>query len=381
MPAIAFAANFLWVMVMGLLGPCLPQIVTDLGITYPQAGLLFTLLSLGSLFGTTLGAAASDSVSRRLLLGGCALCLGAGLALLGLMPVYGAAAAMVFLLSLLGSPIGASSQSVMLEMFPGRREQYLSLMTMFAAVGSLVAPLLVALNTTLSLSWRWVFIQTAFLPVALFAAVMAVRLPRPAAAGARGGLGVVARNPTVIGCAVAIFFSVAMDLGFSYWLAEYFKRVLAVSLGLSSAVVGIYLLGIIAARALIPAALKRFAPRTLIIGGISVSLCGLALFLILPSPAAKAGLCALYGLGVGPVFPLLMARGSREFPGRSGAVSGLLFGSLSLGGMAFPFLIGALASRVGLWRSFFLPAAIGIGLLAAMIAWRQRPADPERTHP
>ena len=65
MPGLAFASNFLWVMVIGLLGPSLPAIVEDLGISYAQAGLFFTLLSLGSLFGASLGASASDRAAAQ----------------------------------------------------------------------------------------------------------------------------------------------------------------------------------------------------------------------------------------------------------------------------------------------------------------------------
>jgi FHS family glucose/mannose:H+ symporter-like MFS transporter len=135
-PALAFASNFLWVMVMGLLGPSIPAILPDLGITYGQAGLFFTLLSLGSLLGTSLGAAASDLVPRKILFGGCIAALGVGLLLMGLMPSYGLVALLVFLLSLLGSPIGAIGQSIMLGMFPLERESNLSLMASFAAIGN-----------------------------------------------------------------------------------------------------------------------------------------------------------------------------------------------------------------------------------------------------
>jgi MFS family permease len=378
-PGIAFASNFLWVLVMGLLGPSLPAIVTDLGISYAQAGFLFTLLSLGALFGTTVGATLSDSVPRKILLGVCALSLGIGLAVFGLMPTYFLVAFVVFLLSLLGSPIGAVSQSIMLSQFPDKREKFLSLMTMFAAVGSIVGPIIVSINYSASLSWRWVFREAAVLPLILFAAVLVSRLPRSAPAPRRQGVLSIARNPTVLGCALAIFVSVAVDIGFSYWLAEYFKSALHVRLALSSAVVSIYLVGIITSRALVPALLKRMRPRGVLVTGLSLSLAAIILFLAIPYPVVKAALCALYGLGIGPVFPLLMARGSREYPAQPGAVSGLLFGSLSLGGMVFPLLIGALATRVGLERSYIFPAVVAAGLLIAMVLWRDAGAGRERS--
>ncbi len=114
MPGLAFATNFLWVMVIGLLGPSLPAIVEDLGISYAQAGLFFTLLSLGSLFGASFGASASDRLPRKALYAGCAFFLAAGLALVGFMPGYLTVALLVFLLSVAGSPLGSIGQSIML---------------------------------------------------------------------------------------------------------------------------------------------------------------------------------------------------------------------------------------------------------------------------
>ena len=69
MPYLAFASNFTWVMVIGLLGPSIPSIIEDLGIDYTRAGLFFTMLSLGSLFGTTLAGIASDYLNRKVLFG------------------------------------------------------------------------------------------------------------------------------------------------------------------------------------------------------------------------------------------------------------------------------------------------------------------------
>lgn len=65
MPYLSFASNFMWVMVIGLLGPSIPGIIMDLGISYTKAGLFFTLLSLGSLLGTPLGGFASDYLNRK----------------------------------------------------------------------------------------------------------------------------------------------------------------------------------------------------------------------------------------------------------------------------------------------------------------------------
>jgi MFS family permease len=91
-----------------------------------------------------------------------------------------------------------------------------------------------------------------------------------------------------------------------------------------------------------------------------------------PMPALKAALCGIYGFGVAPVFPLLMARGTREFPAQSGSVTGVLFGSLALGGMVFPLLLGAVSSLASIQSAYLLCAAAALGLLITAIAWRPK---------
>lgn len=383
MPALAFASNFLWVLVLGLLGPSLPAIVSDLGISYAQAGLFFTLLSLGSLFGTSLGSIASDRLPRKALFAACAALLAAGLLVLGFMRSYVLAALIIFLLSLVGSPVGAVGQSIMLGMFPSRRERNLSLMSSFGAVGSLLAPVLVSINYSAQLAWRWPFTEAAVLAFLLFIAVLALPIPAAGPPRERRGVLAILKNRRVAGAAVMIFFLIAIDLGFSYWLAEYFAAELHVSLRLSSSVVGIYLVGIVAGRFLIPPVLKRISPETHLALSLSVALAGILLFILVPSVPVKAALCALYGLGVGPVFPLLMARGSREFPDQSGAVTGVLFGGMSLGGMVFPLLMGSIAAGIGIARTYWFCAVVAFGLLAAVLLAGRPPAteQPARRPP
>jgi MFS family permease len=367
---LAYASAFLWVLVMGLLGPSLPAIVADLGIGYTRAGLLVSLLSLGSFFGTSIGAIASDRLPRKTLFAACAALLAIGLSALGFMRSYAVVALLIFLLSLTGSPIGAIGQSIMLGVFPARRERNLSLMASFGAIGSFVAPILVSINYSVQLAWRWPFVEAAGLALLLVVGVLVLPIPAAGAPQERRRVLAILRNKRVAIASVMIFFSVAIDLGFSYWLAEYFATELHVSLRLSSSVVGIYLAGVVAGRLLIPLALKRISPATLLRLGLSIALAGILFFILVPSAPAKAALSALYGLGVGPVFPLLMARGSREFPDQPGAVTGVLFGCLSLGGMLFPLLVGSLASGVGIARSYWLCAAVVLGLLVAALAMR-----------
>ncbi len=370
MPHVSFASNFLWVMVIGLLGPSVPAIVQDLGISYAQAGLLFTLLSLGSLFGSSVGAIASDYMNRKRILAGFCLAFAAGLICMGVSPGYVALCITVFAFSLFGSPIGSIGQSIMLDMYPGQRSRFLSIQTLFAAVGSFIAPLLVAINLTGGLGWRWPFLETAVLALLLMTAVALVRIPNASTDRAgRTPLASIIRNPNMIVASVLVFLNVAVDLGFSYWLAEYFNTELGVSLRLSSAVVSLYLVGVMSSRLVTSRLVKRMATKNILLVGLSLALASLVAFLLVPTAGGKAALVCIYGLGIGPVFPLTVSKASEEYPQQSGAVTGLLFGCVSLGGMVFPLVLGVLASAFGIERSYFLSLFVLVAIFVGTLLW------------
>jgi predicted MFS family arabinose efflux permease len=379
-PYLAFASNFAWVLVIGLLGPSIPKIIEDLGISYPQAGLFFTMLSLGSLFGTTLAGIASDTLNRKVLFALVALILAVGLASMSFAASYLAVLLIVLGYSLFGSPAGAVGQSIMLSMFPERRERYISLQTSFAALGSFTAPLLVSLNFSVRLSWRWAFIQAGGLSLLLFFLILRTPLPRDEGRLlSRSRLAGILGNPRILFSALLIFLSVAPDLGFSYWLAEHFKTELGVSLSLSSAVVGIYVVGIIVGRAAISRLVGRFASEGIVNTGLGLSLASLVFFLAVPSIPLKLAALVLYGLGIAPLFPLLMARGTALYPDQPGAVSGVLYGSVSLGGMVFPLLIGLVARTRGIRLTYILVGLIILGILLTLIGtrgWWRRLGEP-----
>lgn len=373
MPHVSFASNLLWVMVIGLLGPSIPAIVRDLGISYAQAGFLFTLLSLGSLFGSSLGAIASDYMNRkRLLVLFCSLYAG-GLIFMGAASGYLALCATVLAFSLFGSPLGSIGQSVMLDMYPAKRSRYLSLQTLFGAVGSFVAPLLVSANMAGGLTWRWPFLETAALVLLLTGVMSIVRIPDSSAdRSSRVPLRSILRNPNMMIAAVLVFLYVSIDLGFSYWLAEYFNTELGVSMRLSSAAVSVFLVGVMSGRLATSWLVKRIATKTIILSSLSLAAVSLLAFLLITSVGMKAGLTFIYGLGVGPVFPLIVAKASEEYPRQSGAVTGLLFGSMSLGGMVFPLLLGILASDYGIERSYIVTLLLLILVLVGVLVWVQR---------
>lgn len=368
MPWIAFLANGLWVMVIGLLGPAIPSIIVEFDLDYSSAGLIFTLLSAGSLLGTFLGGIASDYSRRKLLWAIFAIMLSAGLVLVGTSPGYTSLLFVIFFMSLFGGPIGAVGQSIMLQMFPEKRTSYLSLQTMFAAVGSFVAPLILALIFLSGGSWRSAFFTVAGFVFLLFLWIVFVKLPKPEINHKNKiPLKTIIMDKSIILIGSIIFLGVGIDIGFSYWLAEYFTTVVGAAAVFSSLAVSAYLCGVILSRFF----LFRFSDSAhisfIISGGLILSGTSLAFFLNLSFPLLKLLLCILFGVGVGPVFPFLMSRGTELYPNKSGAVTGVLFATMSFSGMVFPLLIGLIGNNAGIEGAYYSLFAVGALIVVGVL--------------
>ncbi|NQT61161.1 MAG: MFS transporter [Bacteroidetes bacterium] len=368
MPWIAFLANGLWLMVIGLMGPSIPSIIVELDLSYSSAGLIFTLLSAGSLLGSLIAGVVSDFSKRKLLWLSLATMLMAGLVLIGFTPGYIALLSTVFFMSLFGGPIGAVGQSIMLQMFPEKRGKYLSLSTMFAAGGSFAAPLIIALVLFMGGNWRAAFFTVAGFVFILFTWMLFIKLPKTTAHhGSKTPLKTVISDKSLLFVGLLIFLSVGVDIGFSYWLAEYFTTTVGFAAVYSSIAVSVYLCGVMIGRF----SLSRYAHSArsglVIISGLAVSAVLLIVILNVPYPWLKLVLCPLYGIGIGPLFPYLLSKGTGLYPGKPGAVTGVLFAMMSLSGMVFPLLIGMIGANVGIEGAYYTLLGIEVLIFCGII--------------
>jgi MFS family permease len=84
---------------------------------------------------------------------------------------------------------------------------------------------------------------------------------------------------------------------------------------------------------------------------------------------------ALYGLAGlfnGPIYPMIMAIGGNIYPHRLAALSGSLAAAAVVGSVAYPPLVGIMASHIGIRAGLLGAGILGIpaaaGLLGARVA-------------
>jgi len=375
---ISYGANFLWVMILALLGPSLPGIIEELGIDYARAGVFFAIVSAGSLFGTSIGSIASDYVNRKALFIVAALTLSASLLLITLSASFGFLVLVLGILSVAGSPIGAIGQGMMLYLFPERHEKNLSIQGIFTAVGSFLAPVMVSASYLAGGTWRFAFLIASLIGLLLVIGIFPLRIPAKKSSakpdsipdyiesegrikrlaedkeGKRGKRGIAGEIIDTIRVRGVLFsFSmllvyVGVDFGFSYWLSEYMRMRFLLSLSIASGSVLFYLIGVISGRLLNARLVGRIDREKILKIAPVIAAFAFGGFILAKSLYATYFFIILYGFGISPLFPLLLAYGTGMVPERPGTTTGILFASLSLGGILFPPLIGLVANHLGL---------------------------------
>ncbi|MEK4851729.1 MFS transporter [Paenibacillus sp. FSL H7-0756] len=362
-----------------MLGAAWPVIRLDFGAPVELAG----LLSMIVVAGTIISSLASSVVLKRLGTGMVTFISVAvtALALLGFS--YSSSALWVALLALpLGLGAGSIDTGLNNYVATHYKAHHMSWLHCFWGIGAMLGPILMSRYIANGESWRTGFFAVSMIQFALVV-VLFFSLPlwtkvskrggqqpvgmsekadsRPAAVPAEGK---VLRIKGVKLAMLTFLFYCGVEATVGLWGSSYLVNVKEVSPATAAGWVSLYYGGITAGRLITGFITFRFSNRTLIRGGLAISLGG-ALLLALPLPAVYSLVAfILIGLGSAPIFPCML----HETPARFGAensqkIMGYQMALAYTGGAFLPPLLGWAAARS---TFMILPPAM-IGYIIVMI--------------
>lgn len=99
-----------------------------------------------------------------------------------------------------------------------------------------------------------------------------------------------------------------------------------------------------------PAVWKYLREHNLVRTALAMATLGVLLILVPASPTVIRIGAAIAGLGLAPIFPVLVAWLTRALGADAKWAGGLMFGSSSLGGAALPWFVGAASTLTGSLR-------------------------------
>ncbi len=371
--AVLYGVELLDELIYGLRGAVLPQIKSELALTYTEIGLLTTVPALVALLAEPIIGLLGDTRYRRaLVVGGIAAAV-LDLFLTGIAPGL----PLLLVASVIGFTASGAyvnlAQATLIDRDPARAEQTMARWTLLGAVGVSIAPLAATAAFALGYGWRGLYLALAF-----FASWYIVLLWRERFDSHAG-----AREPVVSPLELArrlfaslrnselvrwVVLTELADLMLDRLLevtGVYFHDVAGVSFaGASAAVMVLTGLGLAGDGLLVPL-LERISGMRLLRVTAGLVLLLYVTFLTVPLVPIKFILIGAIGFFTAGWFAILRGKTYAVLPGQSGLVVAITsLGSLL--NLFVPVLIGSVADAFGLQSAMWLlalgPLALLIGL-------------------
>ncbi len=369
-PAFIYATFFVTGVITTLLGPLLPQLAARWSVDDLHAGYLFTSQFAGSLAGTLLSGIILPKLgfARALSLG--YFFMAAGVMALSFAGWH-AALAVVFCIGIgLGITIPGTNL-LFAEMNPTRRASALSTLNFTWGIGAVVIPIFVFIAGTVRSGA--LLIGIAVVSAAISVTYLFIGSAEPARnerARAKTQL-TSAENRShmdalfwILG--VMFFFYVGTESAAAGWIASYAQR-LDSSAHLSGILApSFFWTGLLLGRAVAPIIFRHVreiivARSSLLLATVGVSITYLAAGVI----PVMAG-AVILGLGLGPIYPIVVAEISGRFGEAARRISAILFGMSALGGACLPWMVGFVSTRTGHLRTGLLVIFAGTLILIAL---------------
>jgi len=366
------AANFIAVggmgMSMGFLGPSLPLLRESLRIDLGGAGLFTSGIQFGYGLMGPVGGILSDSFrAERVLAAGC-LFLGGSTVLFGLWKSY---ALNLILVTLTGIGCGlvlGSSHALLVGLHPRRKGSILNFHHIFAAGGSLVAPLVIGYLLSRQERWQYGYEGLGGFVLALAVFLMFVRAPKGEVKNQMRFKLVhrLSRQKNFIFIVLVDFLSMGTQFSIIYFSVTFLQEAKGFSVVTASAILSAFFIFMILGRLICGWLMMRVANTHIIL----ILLFSLILITIVGWSGREwvsAVGVMLTGLAISGIFPSLVALTGEIYHDMAGTAMGFMVMMSGFGGMFFCWVTAVFSQRTNLEFGFIVPiasAAIALALFS-----------------
>ncbi len=351
-----------------LLGPVLPTLAEAWSLGDSQAGFLFTAQFAGSIAGVALHTALARSSLRILLmLGYLLMALGVGLLPVGRWP-----AGLVFVFGY-GVGLGLilpSTNLAVSEASPGRRAAALNLLNLAWGCGAVAWPFLATWSRHRGYGTAVLFVLGGLLALSGLAAWLLLTsrgVRQEETAGVVGKHAKLWQHPLSPVLGLLFFLYVGIENGVAGWVSTYVQRMGSTSATGWGVIPAFFWGALLVGRAVATLALRWVSEYRLLLIGLALATCGMAVLLMTRNFTGAALSMMLAGIGLAPVFPGAVALLSHLFGGSAHRLAGTMFGLAGLGGAVLPWSIGAVSGTFGTLRAGLLVPLCGNLLMITLV--------------
>ena len=353
-----------------VLGPIMPFLRRELDLGYAAASLHFSAFALGAVLLGFFGDRIVGCWGRHAALWGGAFGVAAGALFLISSPSAWGTVPATFAMGICGAQVLVTSQAVLSDRHGEWSAVALTESNVSVSACAIGAPLLVGASAASGLGWRAALVLPVVALVLLAARFFSrpINLP-PNAAKVDAAADGPTLSPLYWAFWTLVALGVASEWCIGYWGADF----LADGTGLTRPAAATSLTAFFAAMLVGRVASSRLArtlpPAVLLAATLFVALLGFPLFWLSSGTLLVLAGLFLTGLGIGGVYPLGISAAIAAAPGNTDAAAA----RLAIGGggaiLVAPFVLGALADRVGIDTAFgivvpMLLAALTLALIA-----------------
>jgi FHS family glucose/mannose:H+ symporter-like MFS transporter len=351
-----------------LLGPILPTLAAHWSLNDTQGGVLFFVQFVASTGGVVLSGALVPRFGYRvvLVLGLIFVAAGVSTLLLGSW-VWG-------MVSVAGFGFGQglivpTGNLLVAELNPETKASALTLVNFSWSVGAVACPSLLApfqrAQRTSTFLWA---LAACVLVVAVSLAWIALpplSKSREDSDTSEQSLGSLMRTPAAIALAVLFFTYVGTETAVGGWLASYAKRIMRGAGTMWVTTPSFFYGGLLSGRILTPALLRRVPEVKLARMSMIVALLGVVGLLASPSvPGVMVG-AAVVGVGLSPVYPIVIALLLHRFGAAATRLGSVMFALAGLGAACVPLIVGFTSTQMS-----SLKFGLGVPLLGCAVMLR-----------
>lgn len=331
-------------------GSLLPSLAGTFHLTDSQSGLLFFLYFAGSSIGALL---CRRCYARTMTIGFAAAAVFCTVAAVAPWP------SLLLVFFMLGVSVGVPMSAVSLFVgsnFPARCAALLTFLNFSWSAGALLAPLFAG----------WILVHHSYrvayalLGAAALVAALACLLwlhdgPEPPLVKEQSKH---RSLPLIAAFAAAAFLQVGVENTAAAWLPTYALRSAATTLAFAATISSLYWIGFLAARGAAAFVLLRVQPAHVVRIAVVLALVAAPLLVAAPANAARGFAMLLLGVGLAPIYPLVVAGSLARVQHSSDAR--WVLASAGFGGSVLPGLVGMISAQAGTLRAGILtiPAAL-----------------------
>ena len=351
------------------MGPAMPLLREDLGISRTVGGLHFTALAAGAVLAGLLVERATRFWGRRLVFwsGGAGIALGALLIGVGWHPAITLPGAL--LAGCCGSAALVSAQATLSARHPSHRPVALTEINTSMSLGSVTPAVLIGTLVAIGVGWRPAFIA----PLAAW--VLLLILLRTESFPAVTGTAATESQQRLPGAYWLFWLGFIPSVGAEWcigaWGADYLVDVAETSEGSASFLMTAFFGAMVTGRFVGGKVARHVSPLVLLLGTTATGLAGVLLFWASQSVLLVVSGLLVAGLGISMQFPMLLSLALETAADRVDMAAARV--SIAAGGSVIvaPLTLGAIADQAGIRFAFGLvPALLAFVAVFAALGWR-----------